>query len=98
MESHLPAIIFGSFLIIVGLWMLLTQRAASRAMDLQPPEEIDRKFQMHRIWRRTQVAGMILLIGIMIPVGDSLINWKNVPATFAVYWMVVLSLAIWTGL
>ncbi|WP_437224342.1 hypothetical protein SH661x_003588 [Planctomicrobium sp. SH661] len=97
MNNPIPALVFGVLLLLVGAAMLRSQRRGRRDADNALTGE-ERKFLSLRVRRRNQVAGMIILIGIMIPVGDSLIPWKNAPGTFAVYWMIVIGLALWTGL
>ena len=42
-----------------------------------------------------QVAWIIVLEGILIPVGYILIPWKNIPVLFALYFGIVLALAGW---
>jgi len=95
MDNPVPAAIFGGLLMITGIVMLLVQRKQTQKVEPFPD---DQAFFQRRMRRRSQVAGMILLVGIMIPVGDSLISWKNAPGTFAVYWMIVIGLAVWIGL
>lgn len=97
MNNPWPALVFGGLLLLTGGMMLFAQRKAAAAAEQEPQEET-RQFLRRRSRRRSQVAGMILLIGVMIPVGDSLINWIRAPATFGVYWTIVLGLAFWTGL
>lgn len=98
MGNPVPGWIFGGFLIAVGGGMLWAQQIAKDKIDDASHSEFDRDHLRNRHRRRTQVAGMILLIGVMIPVGDSLIPWQQTPATFAIYWIIVLGLAIWTML
>lgn len=76
--------------------MLRGQKKADRELSAGKYEQVERNYLRKRIRRRTQVAGMILLIGIMIPIGDAFIPWQNALATFAVYWIIVLILAFWT--
>lgn len=97
MDNPIPAAIFGGLLLFTGIVMLLSQRRTGEVVDQGKSKEECRYLQ-HRLRRRTQVAGMIILVGVMIPVGDSLISWKNAPGTFAVYWMIVIGLACWIGL
>lgn len=98
MQDRVPALVFGALLLVTGGSMLLAQRrAAHQVRESTGPDE-DAGFLARRVRRRSQVAGMILLIGVMIPLGDSLIPWRNAPGTFAVYWLIVIGLAVWTGL
>lgn len=96
MEQTLPALVFGALLLLAGGLMMASQRRAWRQLQASEAPLADQRFQRRRIRRRSNVAGMILLIGVLIPVGDSLIPWKSKPGTFAVYWIIVLALAIWT--
>jgi hypothetical protein len=98
MNSFIPALVFGGCLIIAGVLMILAQRRAQREIAGGTISAAEQAYLNKRIRRREQVAGMILLIGVMIPLGDSLIPWEKAPATFAVYWMIVIVLAAWTGL
>lgn len=97
MNNPVPAIVFGGFLLLTGVFMVWLQRRAKVEADNALTNE-ERSFLQKRIRRRIQIAGMIILIALMIPVGDSLIPWQNAPGTFAVYWSIVMGLALWTGL
>lgn len=97
MNNPIPAIVFGCLLLLTGGGLLFSQRHTHGETEDNVADE-ERTFLSRRGRRRTQVAGMILLVGIMIPVGDSLISWKDAPGTFAVYWMIVIGLAFWIGL
>ena len=97
MDDRIPGLIFGVFLILLGSGMLMAQlRARKPHRDDFRLEPHDRRFLDRRSRRRMQVACLILLIGVMIPVGDALIPWKEAPGTFAVYWLIVIGLALWT--
>ena len=98
MDNRIPGLVFGIFLLVVGSFMLAAQRKAARKLQSEPLSKQDRQFFTNRVRRRSQVAGMILIIGIMIPVGDSLIPWDRALGTFAVYWLIVIGLALWTML
>ncbi|MEZ5944038.1 MAG: hypothetical protein R3C18_21820 [Planctomycetaceae bacterium] len=99
MDNRIPALVFGVFLMVTGsvmLWyQLRSRRASAEDFKLDPR---DRRFLDTRNRRRIQVAGLIILIGVMFPVGDSLIPWKDAPTTFAIYWLIVLALGFWTML
>lgn len=96
MGNPVPGLVFGGFLIIVGGFMLWVQRRSRVELNESDATGRERTYLSNRIRRRTQVAGMIFLIGLMIPIGDSLIPWQNAVATFAIYWLIVLFLALWT--
>lgn len=98
MEQRIPAIVFGGLLLLVGGIMLFVQRRSrSELLRLDASPE-DHRFLARRVRRRTQVAGLIVLIGFMIPIGDSLIPWRQAPGTFGVYWTIVIALAVWTAI
>ncbi len=98
MQERLPALMFGGFLLVIAAMMLVNQRKIWLQTRFDAEQKKDVRFLQRRNRRRNQIAGLILIIGLMIPLGDSLIPWKEAPGTFAVYWMIVLTLAIWTGL
>ena len=58
-------------------------------------DDFDRNHYFARYRRRMQTSGIIALLGILIPVGDSLLSLQNFPALFAVYWGTVLLLTLW---
>ncbi|HWL09492.1 MAG TPA: hypothetical protein VNQ76_13875 [Planctomicrobium sp.] len=97
MTDRIPALLFGGFLLVTAISMLIGQRRGWMAVQ-KSAQQKELPFLRRRYRRRSQIAGMILIIGLMIPLGDSLIPWENAPGTFAVYWMIVLALALWTGL
>ncbi|WP_417848404.1 hypothetical protein [Thalassoglobus sp.] len=95
MDNPIPALIFGGFLIALGGFLLFNQKKLNDSLSKQDLPEQELKFLRRRSRRRMQVAGLILLIGIMIPTGDSLIPWGHALVTFAIYWLIVLGLAFW---
>lgn len=96
MGNPIPGWLVGGFLTILGAAMLRAQQKTRKSISNQEYAPQDQLYLRNRIRRRSQVAGLILLIGIMIPVGDSLIPWQRAVATFAIYWIIVLILALWT--
>lgn len=98
MNNPIPALLFGGFLLVTGIVMLVMQRKGWAQLQGAGVPQRELKYHRRQYLRRSQIAGMILLIGAMIPLGDSLIPWEKAPGTFAVYWLIVLILAMWTGL
>ena len=90
-----PELIFGTALLLLGLFMLLAQRKSGRRLAVASLQQNEGRFLRNQIRRRKQVAGMIAIIGVMIACG-ALIPWEKALATFAVYWLIVLGLAFWT--
>jgi len=97
-DDRIPGLIFGALLLLIGGTMLTLQLRAAKQLSDPDLSDRDRKFLGTRNRRRMQVAGMIILIGLMIPVGDSIINWREHPATFGIFCLIILVLACWTGL
>lgn len=99
MDDRLPSLIFGACLVAGGIaalmWHVRSWRERSSDESLSADE---RRYYRRQFARRLQTSGLIVLIGILLPVGDGLISketWRNHPGWFAVYWMVVLALAMW---
>lgn len=92
----IPGLIFGGCLIVLGISMLLAQKKNFQSLSSTDTDRREYDFLLKRARRRVQVAGLILIIGIMIPVGDALIPWQKAVATFAIYWIIVIVLAMWT--
>ena len=58
-------------------------------------DEHDLRHYRLQFRRRVQTSAMIVVLGIMIPIGDLLIPWQRFPKLFSLYWIVVLLLAFW---
>lgn len=96
MQLWLPGLIVGILLVIGALLMLISHVRTWQSRRSDPDvEERDRAFWYRQYVRRMQASGLMLLIGILIPLGDSLIPWRKAPALFAIYWLFVLALACW---
>src|SRR5262245_50165886 len=48
--------------------------------------------------RRVQVSALLILLGIMIPLGDALMELRRAPLFLAWYWFAVLLVAFWVML
>lgn len=99
MDDRIPALVFGICLVAGGvaaqIWHLKTWRA--RRLDQSLTGE-ERRYYRRQFLRRMQTSGLIVLIGVLLPVGDGLIpkeTWKDHPGWFAAYWSIVLGLALW---
>lgn len=99
MDDRIPALIFGLCLVIGGslglVWHVRSWRQQQQNTDASSP---DRLYYRRQFSRRIQATGLIVLIGILLPVGDSLIPWQRYPGAFAVFWMALLGLAMWVML
>lgn len=94
-NNWIPSVILGGILVALGLlWMwshLRTWRAEKRD---EAHDEFDRSHYASRFQRRMQTSGMVVLIGILIPVGDVFV-WNWGPWTSTLYWLGILCLALW---
>ncbi|GIX03855.1 MAG: hypothetical protein KatS3mg113_0861 [Planctomycetaceae bacterium] len=93
MIESLPALIVGSCLIIfsfIAAWLNGLPPTNQKGWDART-----QSFLRRRSRRRLQMSGLMILIGIMIPVGDIVPMLREEPATFAMYWIAVLLLIAW---
>lgn len=60
--------------------------------DLEAP---DRDFFRRQFRRRVQTSGMLVLLGLMLPVGDALLVWGREPLTATLFWLGVLLITLW---
>jgi hypothetical protein len=99
MDDRIPALVFGVCLALGGIaaliWHVRTWRARRGDETLSSEES---RYYRRQFLRRMQTSGLIVVIGVLFPVGDGLIpkeTWKENPGWFAAYWMMVLGLALW---
>jgi peptidoglycan/LPS O-acetylase OafA/YrhL len=99
MDDRIPALVFGVCLVIGGtaalIWHVRVWRV--RRADVTASAE-ERRYYRRQFVRRLQTSGLIVVIGVLLPVGDGLIpkeTWKDHPGWFAAYWSMVLALALW---
>ncbi|MFP6762575.1 MAG: hypothetical protein VB858_03120 [Planctomycetaceae bacterium] len=92
-----PSVLVGALLVIFGLlWMRSHLRNWRLAKDDSTLDDFDIRHMVNRFQRRMQTSGMLVLIGILIPVGDIFIlDWGL--WSWSVYWLGVLILALWVG-
>ena len=99
MDDRIPALVFGVCLAVGGIAALIWHARtwhARRADESLSSEE--RRYYRRQFLRRVQTSGLIVVIGVLFPVGDGIIpkdTWKDHPGWFAIYWMIVLGLALW---
>jgi hypothetical protein len=95
-QQWIPGVVVGVFLLgLSGLWIWGVHSTWQR-QRIDPdvnPRERDFYSRQHR--RRLQMAILVGLIGVMIPLGDSVIDWSSQPRIFGYYWLVVLMLSVW---
>lgn len=86
----------GGILVLFGLTLIRTHVVNWRRIKNDPhlPDR-DRHYYYRRYRRRMQTSGLLAVIGVLIPVGDSLIPWQNFPGLFLAYWGGIVLLALW---
>ena len=93
-----PSIAFGGLVVLFGAGMLMLHSAARRrgfqSADISD-EEL--RYLERRNRRRMQTSGLLVLIGVLIPLGDEILPMSHAPGWFAVYWTTVLLLTIWVA-
>lgn len=96
-NDWLPAAVMGSGLVLLGGWFMRLHLTAWRRHSLDASlEAAELEFFRRQFRRRMQASGIILVIGVMLPIGDSLIPWRRQDASVAtLYWLLVLALTCW---
>lgn len=99
-DDWLPAVAMGLSLVLLGGWFLSLHWQAWRrhAVDSSLSDS-ERDYFRRQFRRRMQASGIILVIGLMLPIGDSLIPWRKGDVSVAtLYWLLVLALTCWVVL
>lgn len=96
MAQRLPALIFGLLLVTGGAVMLWTHvRTWRRRREDSSLSTEDRRYYHRQFRRRIQVSGLVVVIGIMLPIMDVEAFGKNYPGWWTAFIMVVLGLSLW---
>ncbi|WP_166820258.1 hypothetical protein [Thalassoroseus pseudoceratinae] len=96
MNDSLVAITAGVGLVLVGLSFLRWNIREWREAKNSPlHDDHDREHYYKRFRRRVQTTSLLILVGVLIPVGDWLIIRGKNPLVATVYWCVVLLLIVW---
>jgi hypothetical protein len=97
-----PAALVGAGLVLLGSWFInLHLRTYRRQRTGASGEEAESAYSRRQFRRRMQASGLIIVIGLLLPIGDSLIAWPAGEAgliAWAVYWLFVLGLTGWVML
>jgi hypothetical protein len=96
-DEWLPATAVGVGLVLLGGWLMSSHWRSWRehARD-DSLDESDLRYYRNQFRRRVQASGIILLLGILIPIGDRIIPLNRNDASVAtLYWLVVLALTCW---
>jgi hypothetical protein len=89
----------GAAIIIVGVLVMRSHYYTWQRQKVDPEiDEREREHLRRRYRRRLQATGLLVLIGILIPVGDIEMLFAGRPRLFAIYWFAVIGLVMWVGL
>lgn len=95
-QKWIPGVIVSVFLVgLSALWIWGVHTTWQRQKvdpDVNPRE---RDFYSRQYRRRLQIAALVGLIGILIPLGDSVLIFESRPLEWACYITFVLLLSLW---
>lgn len=95
MDDRIPALVFGACLVIGGsIALVWHSRSWRRHQQDRDATDAERLYYRRQFSRRVLSSGLIVFIGLLLPIGDQM-AWKDHPGGWAVFWMVVLGLATW---
>ncbi len=95
-QQWIPGVVVGVFLVGLSLLWVWGVTGAWQRQKIDPdinPRERD--FYSRQFRRRLQMAVLVGLIGILIPLGDTEIIWQSRPMEWACYITFVLLLSLW---
>ena len=96
MNDIKASLAFGATLVLVAVWLMRWHRQAWKEHSLDAMNDDRTRHHYRRQFRRRiQVSVLLLLLGIMIPLGDWLMLQRKHPQWIAAFWMAVLALAMW---
>ena len=86
----------GITLILLGAWLIRWHRAAwGRHRDSEAGDDRERRHYRLQFRRRIQVSALLILLGVMLPIGDWLMVQRRNPMWITIFWIAVLTLAVW---
>jgi hypothetical protein len=109
MNEIKASLAMGVALILLGAWLIRWHRAAWRQHRVQEAGQAEacqnmgdgreRRYYRLQFRRRIQISTLLILLGILIPLGDWLmVQRRNPPGNalgITILWMTVLALALW---
>lgn len=95
MNDLFPSLAIGAGLLTVGTVLIRGHFAAwsTHRADTALTDD-ERAYYRRQFRRRVQVSALVILLGVMIPVGDALMQRKN-PVFWTWYWIAILLIALW---
>lgn len=101
-REWLPAVLFGVFLVLLGSAFIVAHLRTQRRLLTSESGDSDEARYLHRQFRRRmQASSLLILIGVLVPIGDSVIAWPQGEGglmAWAAYWLLVLGLTGWMAL
>lgn len=89
----------GAAIIITGVLVMRSHYYTWQRQKADPElDDRERRHLHRRFRRRLQATGLLVVIGILIPVGDIEMLFAGRPVLFAVHWFSVIGLVMWVGL
>jgi hypothetical protein len=95
--ESLVSVLSGVVLVILGLAFLRRHRRTWRARQVDPAlEDHQRRYYVRQYRRRLVTSGLIVLIGILIPIGDMLLERRPAPPAvpLTLFWIGVLLIVL----
>jgi hypothetical protein len=87
---------FGTALVVLGGWLIRWHRIAWKS---HRDDDANDDREKHHYWlqfrRRIQVAVLMIVLGVLIPLGDWLTVQNKNPKWFAVFILAVLAITAW---
>jgi hypothetical protein len=95
-NDSIPAVVMGAILLLLGggsAWYFWQHREPAAGTD-----ELARRHAIRQTRRRLQISAMLILVGVLIPLGDLLPFFRRAPVAFVFFWVAVMCLAGWIAL
>jgi len=102
--SLIPSSLLGFALLVVGFSLLRWHARQARELRQAPPLS-NHPLSNHpahaarhlrqQLRRRCQIAWLLVLLGLLVPLGDWWITHRPHPWTFTLYVLLLLTLAVW---
>lgn len=94
----IPATVMGVGLILLGGWFMSQHwRTWCEVCRDASVDTAEREYYRRQFRRRMQASGIILIIGLLVPIGDWVIPWRprQDASLITLYWLFVLALTCW---
>jgi hypothetical protein len=101
MEKWIASLVFGLVLAGGGAAAVIWHVRSWHAKQADPSLTAQERTHYHRQYRRrTQTSSLIVLLGVLFPIGDSngFIPWDRHPLAWTLFWFFVLGLTLWVML